>query len=121
MKLTSIWARVGDCQHNEAGTPMTDHTPVPIASTNKGMTALAIMQLVEQGLVELDAPVRVYREGDRLLGSAPGVSIEFVPQSDTTFIMLAIAAIDEAPVEFVKHADGSLILAFQGQPLGIKK
>jgi CubicO group peptidase (beta-lactamase class C family) len=44
----------------EAGTPMTDDTPVPIASTNKGMTALAIMQLVEQGLVELDAPVARY-------------------------------------------------------------
>jgi CubicO group peptidase (beta-lactamase class C family) len=65
--------------------------------------------------------LRVYREGDRLLGSAPGVSIEFVPQSDTTFIMLAIAAIDEAPVEFVRQADGSVILAFQGRPLGIKK
>src|SRR3712207_147662 len=31
----------------EAGTPMTEDTPMPIASNNKGMTALAIMQLVE--------------------------------------------------------------------------
>jgi CubicO group peptidase (beta-lactamase class C family) len=40
-----------------AGTPMTEDTPVAIASTSKGMTALAIMQLVEQGLVDLDALV----------------------------------------------------------------
>jgi CubicO group peptidase (beta-lactamase class C family) len=39
---------------------MTDHTPVAVASTAKGMTALAIMQLVEQGKVNLDAPVTTY-------------------------------------------------------------
>jgi CubicO group peptidase (beta-lactamase class C family) len=44
----------------ESGTPMTEDTPVPVASTNKGMTALAMMQLVEQGLVDLDAPVVRY-------------------------------------------------------------
>src|ERR671932_2607878 len=32
----------------DAGTPMTEDTPV--ASTTKGMTAVAMMQLVEQGL-----------------------------------------------------------------------
>src|SRR5829696_7911238 len=44
----------------ETGAPMTDETPVALASTNKGMTALAVLQLVEQGLVELDAPVTRY-------------------------------------------------------------
>lgn len=39
---------------------MTDHTPVAVASTAKGMTALAIMQLVEQGKVDLDAAVMSY-------------------------------------------------------------
>jgi CubicO group peptidase (beta-lactamase class C family) len=39
---------------------MTDETPVALASTNKGMTALAVLQLVERGLVELDAPVTRY-------------------------------------------------------------
>src|SRR3954449_3782460 len=43
-----------------AGTPMTEDTPVAIASTSKGMTALVIMQVVEQGLVDLDAPVTRY-------------------------------------------------------------
>src|SRR5215211_3395613 len=44
----------------ETGRPMTDETPVAIASTNKGMTALAVLQLVEQGRVTLDAPVTRY-------------------------------------------------------------
>jgi CubicO group peptidase (beta-lactamase class C family) len=39
---------------------MTDRTPVAVASQAKGMTALAIMQLVEQGKVDLDAPVITY-------------------------------------------------------------
>src|SRR5919202_2819982 len=45
---------------HEAGTPMTQDTLVQIASTNKGMIALAMMQLVERGLVDLDAPVTRY-------------------------------------------------------------
>src|SRR5919202_5368307 len=50
----------------EAGTPMTEDTPVAVASTNKGMTALAMMQLVEQGLVDLDAPVTRYLPNFRM-------------------------------------------------------
>src|SRR5918912_3179697 len=44
----------------ESGTPMTEDTPVQIASANKGMIALALMQLVEQGMVDLEAPVTQY-------------------------------------------------------------
>jgi CubicO group peptidase (beta-lactamase class C family) len=44
----------------ETQTPMTDRTPVAVASQAKGMTALAVMQLVEQGKVDLDAPVPTY-------------------------------------------------------------
>ncbi len=36
------------------------HTPFPIASLTKSFTALAVMQLVEAGKVELDAPVQRY-------------------------------------------------------------
>ena len=39
---------------------MTEDTPVAIASTTKGMTALAIMQLIERGLVDLGAPAIRY-------------------------------------------------------------
>jgi CubicO group peptidase (beta-lactamase class C family) len=44
----------------EDGTPMTEDTPVAAGSTTKPMTALAVMQLVERGLVDLDAAVTTY-------------------------------------------------------------
>ncbi len=39
----------------EAERPMTEATPVVLGSTTKAFTALAVMQLVERGLVDLDA------------------------------------------------------------------
>jgi CubicO group peptidase (beta-lactamase class C family) len=41
----------------EAPTPL---TPFPIASLTKSFTALAVMQLVEAGKIELDAPIQRY-------------------------------------------------------------
>jgi CubicO group peptidase (beta-lactamase class C family) len=43
--------------HGKAPTPQ---TPFPIASLTKSFTALAVMQLVEAGKIELDAPVQRY-------------------------------------------------------------
>lgn len=40
--------------------PMNTHTGFRIASITKTFTAVAVMQLVEQGLVELDAPANEY-------------------------------------------------------------
>lgn len=42
------------------GQPITPQTPFWIGSNTKSFTALATMQLVEAGLVELDAPVQRY-------------------------------------------------------------
>jgi CubicO group peptidase (beta-lactamase class C family) len=42
------------------GEPMTPHTQLYIASLSKGFTALAVMQLVEEGKIGLDEPVRTY-------------------------------------------------------------
>jgi CubicO group peptidase (beta-lactamase class C family) len=42
------------------GTPVTPETPFILASCSKSFTALAIMQLVEAGEIELDAPVQRY-------------------------------------------------------------
>jgi CubicO group peptidase (beta-lactamase class C family) len=45
---------------NASGQRMTAQTPLILGSTSKSFTALAIMQLVEAGKIDLDAPVRRY-------------------------------------------------------------
>ena len=49
--------------------PVTPQTPFIIGSTTKSMTALAIMQLVEAGKIELDAPVQKYLPWFRIADS----------------------------------------------------
>ncbi|WP_220139854.1 serine hydrolase domain-containing protein [Nocardia huaxiensis] len=46
--------------HDSTGAAVTATTRMPIASLSKSMTALALMQLVDAGTVELDAPVPRY-------------------------------------------------------------
>ncbi|HET6262018.1 MAG TPA: serine hydrolase domain-containing protein [Chloroflexia bacterium] len=43
-----------------SGRPITSRTPFTIGSSTKAFTALAVMQLVEAGEVDLDAPVQRY-------------------------------------------------------------
>ena len=45
---------------DNSGRAMTPQTPVLVASLSKGFTALAVMQLVEAGKVDLSAPVQRY-------------------------------------------------------------
>ncbi|WP_242269122.1 serine hydrolase [Bacillus cereus group sp. BfR-BA-01352] len=45
---------------NPDGTKMTSQTPIVLGSTTKSFTALAIMQLVEQGKISLEEPVQSY-------------------------------------------------------------
>jgi CubicO group peptidase (beta-lactamase class C family) len=47
----------GSSFSNQAVTPK---TPFYIGSVSKSFTALAVLQLVEQGLIELDAPIQAY-------------------------------------------------------------
>jgi CubicO group peptidase (beta-lactamase class C family) len=51
----------------EAGPPVSVDTVFRIASVTKTMTAVAVMQLQEQGLVELDAPASEYLRAYRLV------------------------------------------------------
>ena len=43
-----------------AGIPVDEHTLFSLASISKPFTAIAVMQLVEQGLIDLDAPIVNY-------------------------------------------------------------
>jgi len=52
------------------GVPMTERTRVVIGSTTKALTALAVMQLVEQGKASLDDEVRTYLPGFRMAQEA---------------------------------------------------
>lgn len=45
---------------DDSGRPMTAQTPVLLASTSKSLTAIAVMQQVEAGRLELDEPVPTY-------------------------------------------------------------
>lgn len=50
-----------------SNTPITEDTVFRIGSITKTFTAIAVMQLWEQGLVDLDAPANVYLRGYRLV------------------------------------------------------
>jgi CubicO group peptidase (beta-lactamase class C family) len=51
----------------ESGTPVSEDTVFRIDSITKTITAIAVMQLWEQGLVDLDAPASGYLRGYRLI------------------------------------------------------
>ena len=58
-----------------SGRAVTPQTPFIIGSTSKSFTALAIMQLVEEGKVELDAPVQRYLPWFRVADEAASAQI----------------------------------------------
>jgi CubicO group peptidase (beta-lactamase class C family) len=66
------------------GLRMTAQTPMIIGSLSKSFTAMGIMQLVEAGRIDLDAPVQHYlpwfRVGSVNVGSADGSSVITVRQ-----------------------------------------
>jgi CubicO group peptidase (beta-lactamase class C family) len=45
---------------DNAGRPMTAQTPFLVASFSKSITAVGVMQLVDEGKIDLDAPVQSY-------------------------------------------------------------
>jgi CubicO group peptidase (beta-lactamase class C family) len=58
-----------------SGRAVTPQTPFHIASLGKPMTGVAIMQLVEQGKIELDAPVQRYLPWFRVADEAASAQI----------------------------------------------
>ena len=55
-----LWARGFGCADLETGVPATPHTPYHLASLTKPFGATVLLQLVEEGLVELDDPISEY-------------------------------------------------------------
>jgi len=56
----------------DAGTPITEETAFRIASVTKLFTAIAVMQLAERHLVDLDAPANNYLRAFQLIPAHPG-------------------------------------------------
>jgi CubicO group peptidase (beta-lactamase class C family) len=56
-------------------TPVTEDTVFRIGSITKTFTATAVLQLREQGLVDLDAPAGDYLRAYRLVPAKPGVRV----------------------------------------------
>jgi CubicO group peptidase (beta-lactamase class C family) len=55
-----------------SGTPVTEDTVFRIGSITKTFTAIAVLQLCEQGLVDLDAPAAGYLRAYSLIPAKPG-------------------------------------------------
>ena len=55
-----------------SGTPITEDTAFRVASITKTFTGIAVMQLYERGLVDLDAPANDYLRAYRLVSDRPG-------------------------------------------------
>jgi CubicO group peptidase (beta-lactamase class C family) len=71
----TVWARGFGWADKATKTPVTDETLFHIGSASKTMTATAVMQLVEEGRVDLDAPLSRYVPGFSLLARFPGNKI----------------------------------------------
>jgi hypothetical protein len=63
----------------------------------------------------------VYRQNEKLLGFAAGTDLEFVPMSDTQFVMLCDqGSCDEVPVEFRSQPDRSVLFVWNDVAYGRK-
>lgn len=80
---------------DESGRPVTPQTPFVIGSISKTFTALAVMQLVESGKVDLDAPVQRYLSWFRVADAEASAQITIrsllnhtsgLPQVTSTFL-----------------------------------
>jgi len=62
------WAGAAGIAHQDGQVPMTNDTPVYIASVTKLYTAAAIMKLYEEGALSLDDPISKYLPADLIKG-----------------------------------------------------
>lgn len=69
-----VWEEAFGWADREARRRATPHTPYSLASISKPLTATGLMTLVEDGEIDLDAPVNRYLERARLEGLAGDAS-----------------------------------------------
>jgi CubicO group peptidase (beta-lactamase class C family) len=69
-----VWAEAG-LANTDLGTPVTPDTLFQIGSTTKVYTAMLLMQLVDQGLLDIDRPVAAYLPDVRLAAGETWPSI----------------------------------------------
>jgi CubicO group peptidase (beta-lactamase class C family) len=55
-----LFARGFGTADNQSGTPANEHTPYRIASLTKPMAAVIMLQLVQEGKIDLDTPLAAY-------------------------------------------------------------
>lgn len=91
------------------GTPFTADAGIRIASISKTMTAIAVMQLVEQGRIDLDAPAERYLRSYRLVA----------PRSDSPRPTVRHLLTHTAGLPELAHTSGMLRADFgESIPLG---
>lgn len=109
----------------DSGRPMTAQTPVLLASTTKSLTAIAVMQQVEAGRLDLDEPVKTYLPWFRLKDSrASEITVRHLlhqasgmASKDTAFE--ASTAQDPAAIEEgVRALSGSALAGVPGEAFG---
>lgn len=93
----------------ETGDVFTIDTPVRIASMSKPVTAVAIMQLVEDGRVRLDAPVSEY------LPAFADVQVAVTPMAGADGVIATRAPDTEMTVEHLLTHTSGLGYIFEGE------
>jgi CubicO group peptidase (beta-lactamase class C family) len=104
------------------GREVTAHTPFVIGSTSKSITALAAMQLLDAGLVDLDAAVRSFVPELRLAeeAAADTITVRHVLQQTSGLPGTAggpvlKAAMDGTPLDAVAELRGTHLVGAPGQ------
>ncbi|MGZ4621307.1 MAG: serine hydrolase domain-containing protein [Blastococcus sp.] len=95
-----------------AGTPITEDTVVRVGSITKTFTAIAVLQLCERGLVDLDAPAAGYLRTFRLVQAEPGW-----PPVTLRHLLTHTAGIGEVlrPAHLLRPVFGEMVR--QGRPV----
>jgi D-alanyl-D-alanine carboxypeptidase len=121
----AVWTGASGFIDWQRSQPMTPSTPVRIASISKVFTAAVVLQLVEEGRLDLDAPVSAWfpdllPAGDRttvrnLLNHTSGL---YDYLEDKGYLARAFERPEHrwAPEELVSYAAGQKLLFQPGQP-----